>query len=91
MALVVLAQVVATITLCVTLVVMYWSMMQRKHVLPLALSYSLTALLSGYRIATHHQVTDLFTEVAVFVAYLIGDVGLVLLLVRSSGKETISE
>lgn len=86
MSLVALAQVVATITLCGTLVVLHWSTMRRKGVLPLALSYFLIAAIAGYRTAAY-QLNDLFVQSLVILAYLIGDVGLVALLVRTRPQE----
>lgn len=75
----VLAQCIATVTLSVALVAVYWRSSKLKHVLPLALAYNLIAVLAAYRVAMR-QVTEWYVVWTVLIAFTIGLVGLLIVL-----------
>ena len=85
-ALVMLAQVIATLTLSVALLVLYRRSGALGYVAPMVVSYLLICLLAAYRIATR-QVTDPWAQGIVISAYLIGDVGLLVLLSRTWSRK----
>lgn len=79
LALGVLAQCIATITLSIVLVVMYWRSSKLRHVLPLVIAHNMLAVLASYRIAMR-LVTDGYVVWTVLVAFALGLVGLIIVL-----------